>query len=142
MEKSKKVYGPYQNNCTRPFVIIIENGQRRVQSYSRYLMEQKLGYPLDPNIDIHHKDGNPNNNDLNNLELKLHGEHQREHSQKYYDKIAECGVCGKKFIWTAESQRKHFSNLSRTDKRYSGIIACSKRCVGIYGRQEQLRRDS
>ncbi len=37
--------------------------------YGRYAMQQQLGRELFPNEIVHHKDGNPCNNTLSNLEL-------------------------------------------------------------------------
>jgi len=47
--------------------------------YHRYLMEQKLGRPLSRYEVVHHKDGNKQNNSIDNLELKTLPEHSREH---------------------------------------------------------------
>jgi len=43
----------------------------------RYLMEQKIRRKLDYNELVHHKDGNPRNNDLKNLEVVQRSEHTR-----------------------------------------------------------------
>ncbi len=120
-------------------VIRNEDGSITSKSYPRILMEESLGRPLEPYEDVHHKDGNPLNNSIENLEVKLHGEHQREHSAKYHDKIAICEVCRKQFLWKAKRQRWYYTDLKRGANR---IISCSKSCSVKYGRQEQLRRDS
>ena len=49
-----------------------ENGHRCI-SYPRILMEKKLGRPLDPKEQVHHKDGSPLNNNLENLEVLMLG---------------------------------------------------------------------
>lgn len=110
---------------------------KKVMSYPKYLMEQNLGRPLLPNEEIHHKDGNPLNNDLLNLEVRIHGEHQASHSIKYHDSTAVCGWCGKEFLWTAKKQRKFYGNR-RYDSTYSKTPFCSRQCSGHYGRQKQL----
>lgn len=49
---------------------------------------EKLGRPLEP-YEVHHINGNPQNNDLANLEVVQHGEHQKAHNPcKYKDKEA------------------------------------------------------
>ena len=111
---------------------------KRVMSYPKFLMEQKIGRKLELNEQVHHIDGNPSNNDLANLELVTLGNHPREHSQKYSDKIVVCHHCGKTFNWTAKQQRMHYSNLSRKNNKRSNNVFCSKHCVGIYGRLRQL----
>ena len=88
---------------------------------------------------IHHKDKNPLNNSLANLELKEAKQHLREHAQKYFDKEVVCPVCGKPFIWTAKQQLNHYSH------RYRGISEqpmCSKHCVGIFGQRQQMKKYS
>ena len=45
----------------------------------RYVMEQHLGRPLEPNEVVHHKDGDKRNNDIDNLELTSRSEHSRMH---------------------------------------------------------------
>lgn len=105
-------------------------------SYPRYLMEQKLGRPLSANEDVHHIDGNYFNNDLNNLTIKLHGEHQREHSIKYPLQISmNCFQCGKEFILTKAQRNKFVQGRAQR-------FFCSKRCAGVCGRQEQLSRNT
>ena len=91
---------------------------------------------------IHHKDKNPLNNSLANLELKEAKQHLREHSQKYFDKEVVCPVCGKPFIWTAKQQSMHFSNLSRVERRILEQPLCSKHCVGIFGQKQQMKKYS
>ena len=49
----------------------------------RYVMEQHLGRYLDPSEVVHHKDGNPRNNALDNLELFAT---QSEHIHKAHTK--------------------------------------------------------
>lgn len=123
-----------------------DNGRHHIRSYSRILMEEKLGRPLEPYEDVHHIDGNPLNNSINNLEIKLHGEHQREHSQKYFDEIKICPICNCMFIWTALQQRRFYSNQSRKISKNKSTPfnepICSKQCVGIYSKREQSRRNS
>ena len=125
--------------------IISDNGTSKVMSYPKILMEEKLGRPLEPYEEVHHIDGDFTNNDISNLELVKHGEHQRHHSQKYYDKIVTCPICGKKFLWTAKKQCIFYSNNSRKKPRNfnpSKQPFCSSHCSGLYGKREQDRRNS
>ena len=123
----------YECKYGRARVYIKETQQ--VTSYTKYLMEQKLGRKLCDNEQVHHKDENPLNNDLDNLEVKLLGEHQRKHSTKYYDKVMICPWCKNEFVWTAKQQRTFNSNQSRKDRSINSINVpfCSKKCVGQYG---------
>ena len=131
----------YQNEKDKRFRVVYkdENGKIHTKSYPKYLVENELGRPLNPNEEIHHLDGDVTNNNLENLKIVIHGEHQREHSRKYFDKIEVCYYCGKEFLWTAKQQRNHFSNLSRKNRHDSGYVFCSKRCAGKYWQEEKAR---
>lgn len=119
-------------------VIRNDDGKLTSKSYPRILIEEKLGRLLEPYEEIHHVDGNPLNNDISNLRIVNHGEHQSFHSKKYYDRIAVCDVCHSEFIWEAKRQQRYYSDIRRGRKR---IISCSKSCSSYYGRQEQLGRN-
>ena len=109
---------------------------QKVMSYPKYLIEQELGRQLLPNEEVHHKDENPLNNNLNNLEVRIHGEHQAEHSTKFYDSTAICGWCGKEFLWTGAQQRRFYANR-RYGKNFSEKPFCSRECSGKYGHKIQ-----
>ena len=109
---------------------------KKVMSYPKYLMEKELGRQLAHNEEVHHKDENPLNNDLSNLEIRIHGEHQAEHSTKFYDRTAECGWCGKTFLWTGKQQQLFYSDR-RNGRRASKMPFCSRSCSGYYGKQIQ-----
>lgn len=110
---------------------------QKVMSYPKYLMEQELGRPLLPNEEVHHKDENPLNNDIGNLQVRMNGEHQAEHARKYYDIIAVCGWCGKEFLWKAEQQRQFYGNKKRREYT-SDRPFCSRQCASKHGRKVQL----
>ena len=44
---------------------------KKVTSYPRIVMEEKLGRKLLPDEQVHHKDKNPLNNDPDNLEIEF-----------------------------------------------------------------------
>jgi hypothetical protein len=58
---------------------VVQNGKRRAIREHRYVMAQSLGRTLEPWEVVHHRDGNPLNNDLSNLELIEVGEHTYQH---------------------------------------------------------------
>ena len=120
-----------------------ENGKPHIVSYPRILMAQKLGRSLEPNEDVHHKDENPDNNDLSNLEILPHGEHQKQHSTKYKDTIETCIICGSKFVMKSYEWCQLYGDLNRNKKRY---LTCSKSCAGkipshkhLYNMDDRLR---
>lgn len=115
-----------------------EDGVKKSISYPRILMAEILGRPLDPEEQVHHKDGNPLNNSPDNLEVVPFREHQKRHS-KYHDKYMICPVCNKEFLWKAKQQRFFNSNSSR---RKGDVPFCSRRCAGIFGKREQIVRNS
>ncbi len=111
-------------------VIVDDVGKHTSKSYPRFLMEQSINRKLLPEEDVHHIDGDVTNNDISNLKIVLHGEHQRHHSTKYTDTEQVCCVCGKKFIYTGKQMQRYYSDLRRGRNR---SITCSKRCAGILG---------
>ena len=110
-------------------------------SYPRILMSNYLGRALKPNEQVHHMDGNPLNNNIDNLLVlprELHDFIHEKDYRKYYDKIAICDYCGKEFVWKAHSQQQYYVNSKRR-KNMRGPF-CSKSCAGKFGTDEQLRR--
>ena len=100
-----------------------------VTSYPRLLMELTLGRPLLKTEDVHHKDENPLNNEIDNLEVIDHREHDRQHglsdrNRKYIDKEMICPICNKTFIWTARQQSGFYSHNCANGP------FCSRSCTG------------
>ena len=124
----------YTNKDKRTRCIIVDdNGYKHTVSYPRLIMEEKLGRSLESNEDVHHIDGDVTNNNPENLEVILHGEHQRQHvQQKYFDEIVTCEICGKKFLMSASRVSNYYRDLKRG--RHRGIT-CSKRCAALLGIQ-------
>jgi len=89
-----------------------------VVSYPRLLMELALGRPLLKTEDVHHKDENPLNNDIDNLEIIDHKEHDRLHGmnvpKKYIDKMMICPICNTSFLWTSKQQSNFISHNRKT----------------------------
>lgn len=132
-------YNVYVNKDGR--TRIYNKTTHRVTSYPRYLMEIELGRSLEADEDVHHIDGNSLNNDISNLEVIKHGEHQRMHSTKYVDKIAICSYCGKEFMWSSLSQRNHNSNKRRRGCSMMGPFCC-KRCAALGSSIEHHNRNA
>ena len=122
--------------CKDNRIRVYSKDTHKVTSYPRYVVEQILNIKLSPTDDIHHIDGNVGNNSIENLKIIHHGEHQKIHSQKYYDKEMICPICNKTFMWSAKQQCMFYANQKRNrHKNILGKPVCSKRCSGVYGKQ-------
>ena len=69
-------------------------------------MEQYLGRKLETNEHVHHINGDPFDNRLENLEVIEAGEHLRFHNQKYSD-YKYCVECGKLFKVNPRKRKRH-----------------------------------
>lgn len=110
---------------------------KKVTSYPRLLIENFLNRKLLKTEDVHHKDGNPMNNNIENLEVMDHREHDRLHggrNKKYEDKTMTCPICNTEFIWTPAQQSQFYS-----EERTGGPF-CSKRCAGINNQRVQAEK--
>ena len=56
-----------------------DNTKRKWIYFHRIIVERMLGRPLSKEEQVHHKDGNPQNNSLNNLQIVTSAEHIRSH---------------------------------------------------------------
>ena len=139
----------YQNKDNRYRAYLKD--EKRVISYPRILMERKLGRPLDPNEQVHHVNEDVTDNSDENLSVEMLGRHQAIHggkNKKYYETIVVCAWCGKAFIWTPKAQGSYYhKHQIVADNGNSPILFgiktfCSKHCSGLFGRQEQLRRNA
>lgn len=91
---------------SRYYKITVEG--RRVDLH-RYLMEQKLGRRLERWEEVHHKDEDPHNNSLDNLELKSKRAHFLHHQPSF-----------RKRVWTPaerEAYRIRFSGAGSTNAK-------------------------
>lgn len=85
----------------------------------RYVLEKQLKRHLKPNEVIHHKDGNKQNNRIDNLELcDSHAEHIAQHmSEKYNLPIMN-------YEW--HPIFKHCKECKKTDRRHQGKGLCAR----------------
>lgn len=134
MYENYRFYGPYTAKDGRLRIIGVDSNKvKHTISYPKYLMEQHLGRYLEDNEQVDHIDGNPLNNNINNLQIKLLGEHQALDSWRNKDVLVCCAFCGKPFI--IKGSELHSKN--RKDRHQSGYY-CSRSCSGKYGRMIQL----
>ena len=108
----------------------------------RYLAEKYLAKPedliyfngkyiLNPNLDVHHKDKNKLNNDLNNLQILTRNDHMKLHGEFKHRKfiiINKCKECGKDFITTKSRNAKYCSQECSKINRYKKVVHIEKEC--------------
>ena len=89
--------------------------------------------------DIHHKDLNPNNNDISNFQMLTKSEHIRLHKTIEIERPQEftCKICGKKFLAVKAEKNYFCSEKCRcADKRSRNqeertCIVCGKRFSAV-----------
>jgi hypothetical protein len=71
-----------QTKPVHPHAMVLKDRKARYIYVHIVVYENSVGHVLDKRKEgeIHHKDRNPANNDISNLELKKSGTHQRDHA--------------------------------------------------------------
>lgn len=124
------VYGPYTRKDGRMhLVVVFPNRKKSTVSYPKYLVETSIGQYLNADEVVHHIDGNPNNNKLDNLEIVNRSSHTRLHVKKRLSKVFCCPVCGELFSLNSAQLHDVIQNR-RKGKSKTGPY-CSKSCAGI-----------
>jgi len=131
---SYKLYGPFTRSNDGRKIVIIKNddGTSKTISYPKHLMQQYLGRELTCDETVHHKDGNHDNNDLNNLELIPRSEHSANDTRRVKKVKFHCAWCNKEFERSPRLVR---------DKAKKGKVGpfCDRTCAGKYSRHLQLK---
>lgn len=66
-----------------PYALKLPDRKKQYIPLARVVIENSLGHIIDyTKYEVHHKDEDPSNNALSNLELTTHHEHARTHSKK------------------------------------------------------------
>jgi hypothetical protein len=131
--QAAQIWGPYRNKKNRQFIIVKDNsGKKQTVSYPKYLLENHLKRKLDPNKEtVHHKDGNHDNNDINNLEIIPRDIHSTNDTRRVKLIKLKCPMC-KKFF-----ERSPRLIRDKSSKGNTGPM-CSRQCSGKYNRMVQL----
>lgn len=113
------------------------NNSGRIREH-RYIAEKYLAkeehlilfngiYVLNPNLDVHHKDGDKTNNNIDNLEILTRNEHAKIHQgykHREFTVVKTCKNCGNDYVVIK----------SRDDSSYF----CSQECVDIYRKKDMI----
>jgi hypothetical protein len=128
-----RVYGPYVASDGRSRVILYKNKQKKTMSYPKFLWWKEKDILLEDHEQIHHKDEDFTNNDLNNFMVRTRYDHMHLHVKSethncvWCDKIIE--LKGLKL-----SRRKTHCALGKAGP------FCSRKCTGEYGAEVQRSR--
>lgn len=137
MYEDYKIYGPYlskQDNRLRICLVHNVTKTKRTLSYPKYIMECYLNRYLEDNETVDHIDGNPLNNNINNLQILDRKTHCKLDALRNKDIVVQCTYCGKEFIISGYKIHQH----NRSNRYHSGYF-CSRKCAGKYGREIQLK---
>lgn len=97
--------------------------------YSRFLMQEYLQRELSSDECVDHKDENPLNDTLDNLQVLTRGQNTTKSQTKYIDIIqVQCILCDDWFEMTPKQQRQWTGN----SKRQAGPF-CSRSCCAKFG---------
>ena len=130
----KKVHGPYtrKQDGRQHVVVVFVDLSKKTISYPKYLMEQKLGRELDPDLEtIDHVDRNFTNNDPSNLRIIPRKQHCAEDATYVEMVEIECALCGQKAT-------KDPNDLKHNKEQGKAGPFCSRSCAGYYSRYVQL----
>jgi hypothetical protein len=94
--------------------------------YHRVLVENYLGRYLEYNETVHHKDGNKQHDDLDNLEVLTRSEHAKLHRVPAPTTDCDCLNCHKRMHLTSREWRL------RTRRNNNSHIFCSISCGTKY----------
>lgn len=107
------------------------------------VMEKQLGRQLTRNEIVHHKDGNPSNNNPDNLELmKSQSVHAMRHAAERRKEIEKriCSSCGgnRTYVYNRISNRQNYAQWYRS--KLTGNWLCVNCYVYECGTPNRLRR--
>jgi hypothetical protein len=129
MKTILKIYGPYQHENGRLFVVAkYSDGSKGSISYPKYLMELHLGRKLLPNETVDHIDRNYLNNEISNLQILDRSLHVKLDVKRRQDEILTCIWCNANFLKTGKILSTQNSRIKHTAGPF-----CSKKCSGKYG---------
>jgi hypothetical protein len=122
-----KVYGPYTRKDGRRHVIHYDSttGNKRTQSYPRYLMEEHLGRALESWEHVDHINDDPTDDRIENYQILTQTENSKKASKGILMAIFICPVCKKE-------AKKSYGQVKHNWKMNKDGPFCSKSCAGKY----------
>lgn len=90
-----------------------KNGEYETINYSRYIIGVKLGKILDKSERVIHKDGNPQNNNIDNLEIKSIKVKPPLKPKAVYEEM-DCEFCNTRFIKNPLQQHNFCSQVCKS----------------------------
>jgi hypothetical protein len=118
------MWGPYETKKGRKILTLFHpiTKHRISINHARYVMEIHLGRRLDPDEDVHHKDEDPSNDNLDNLEVTNYLDHRRDHGNCKPRKIItlQCAICKQDFE-RLESRQRYKLKHNKTGKMYCSV---------------------
>lgn len=127
----KKVHGPYLRPDGRKHVVVMLNdGKRKTVSYPKFLMEQKLGRPLNDDETVDHIDRDFTNDSPSNLQILTRSENSKKSAIRRKPVKGCCAECKKKIELTR-------AQIRNSKEGKSGPF-CSKTCSGKFGKKVQV----
>lgn len=95
----------------------------KIDMIYRIIAEQYLNRPLLESEVVHHKDGNPNNNNIENLEIMTRSEHAKLHHIPKKLISLTCPICKIEFTIA-------YSQYKKRSKHSTCPVYCSRSCSG------------
>jgi endogenous inhibitor of DNA gyrase (YacG/DUF329 family) len=127
-ENVKKIYGPYERKDKRLIYRIIFNDlSMKTMSYPKFVMQEHLNRFIEEPETVHHKDENPLNNSIDNLEIINRKKHAYQDAIKLNPFSFICPVC--KNLVTLKGTKLH-DCIHNRKKGKKGPF-CSRKCAGI-----------